>query len=303
MLAALEWNLDRVLIDFGEQVIGPFDLHPMIRWYGLIFVATILVAYHFWQRQMRRGGYGEPAVQGFFIWAVLGVIVGARLGHCFFYNARYYLAHPAEIMAFWQGGLASHGATLGLAAVVAMYALYHRRPIIEFTDRFAMSAAVGAAGIRLGNFLNSEIVGRVSDVPWAVKFLRYESPALARHPSQLYEFAMGLTVLCLLILADRRAGKEKRPLGLMTGLFLTLYFAGRFGVEFFKEHHIESFRGGLTMGQYLSMIPFCVGVALLIWCKRHNAPAPALASTPPAAPSRDKAGPNTRKRRNRKRTN
>ncbi len=304
MLAVFEWNLDRVIVESGVVELLGLTFGPIkFRWYGLIFLLTILGGYFFWWRQTRRGKYPEPVVQGFFMWGVLGTLVGARLGHCFFYNAAFYLANPAKILMFWHGGLASHGATLGLAITVSLFALYHRRPIIEFTDRFAMSAAVGAAGIRLGNFLNSEIVGRESDVPWAVKFLQYESPALARHPSQLYEFAMGLTVLGLLILADRRAGKEKRPLGLMTGLFLTLYFAGRFGVEFFKEHHIESFRGGLTMGQYLSIIPFCLGVVLLIWCKRHNAPAPALASTPPAAPSRDKAGPNTRKRRKRKRTN
>jgi len=282
MIAALQWNLDPVIVEFGPWHILGRTLHPAIRWYGLMFVLTILGAYYFWKRQMRRGGFDEKITQGFFLWGVLAMIVGARLGHCFFYNASYYLANPRQVLAFWHGGLSSHGATVGLIAALVLYALRHRQPILEIMDRFAMSAAVGSAGIRLGNFLNSEIVGRVTTMPWAVKFLRYESSAQPRHPSQLYEFAMGLGVLGLLVLADRLAGREKRPRGLMTGLFLTLYFAGRFCVEPFKEYHIEALRGGLTMGQYLSIIPFCCGVAILIWVKQHPTPAGPAKLTPPA---------------------
>ena len=280
MIAALEWNLNPVIIEFGPFDVFGLTFGPRIRWYGLVFVLTILGAYYFWKRQMRRGGFDENMAQGFFMWGVLATILGARLGHCFFYNASYYLAHPGEIPAFWHGGLSSHGATAGLIAALVLYALRCRQPILEIMDRFAMSAAVGSAGIRLGNFLNSEIVGRVTAVPWAVKFLRYESPAQPRHPSQLYELAMGLAVLGLLILADRLAGKEKRPRALITGLFLTLYFAGRFCVELFKEYHIEALRGGLTMGQYLSIIPLACGVALLIWSRCHPTPA-GPAKTPP----------------------
>ena len=268
MIAALEWNLDPIIVEFGPFDVGMRTLGPIvIRYYGLIFVLTILGAYYFWKRQMRRGGYDEAMTQNFFMWSVVGLVVAARLGHCFFYNASYYLSHPLQIPAFWQGGLSSHGATVGLTVVLVVYAVWYRQPILEIMDRFAMSAAVGAAGIRLGNFLNSEIVGRPAAVPWAVRFTLYDGGVVARHPSQLYEFAMGLAVLGALILADRLAGKEKRPRALMTGLFLTLYFAGRFCVEFFKEYHIDALRGGLTMGQYLSIIPFCVGVALLVWVK------------------------------------
>ena len=273
MIAALQWDLAPVMFE-----LGPFDFlgltfNPKVRYYGLMFMLTILGAYFFWRRQMRRGGFDERITQGFFIWGVLATVVGARLGHCFFYNAEYYLTHLREIPAFWHGGLSSHGATAGLIAALVLYAVYNRQPILEILDRFAMSAAVGAAGIRLGNFLNSEIVGRVTNVPWAVEFLRYESPAQPRHPSQLYEFALGLSVLGLLILADRLAGREKRPRGLLAGLFLAMYFFGRFYVELFKEYHVEGLRGGLTMGQYLSIVPFTVGVALLVWVKRHPTPA------------------------------
>jgi len=133
---------------------------------------------------------------------------------------------------------------------------------------------VGAAGIRLGNFLNSEIVGRATDVPWAVRVMHYDNGAVARHPSQLYEFAMGLAILGALVLADRWAGREKRPLGLMTGLFLTLYFAGRFCVEFVKERQTP-WEAALTTGQFLSILPFAAGVGLLWWVVRGGRKKPA----------------------------
>ncbi len=274
MLATLVWKPDPVLFTIPipvhtfslpglEFTTGPL----MIRWYGVIFVITILTAYAFWTWQMKRGKYSERITSGFFAWGVLAVIVGARLGHCFFYNAKHYLAHPIDILKFTQGGLASHGATVGLAIVLFVYSKLHKLSVLDIMDRFAMSAACGAAGVRFGNFMNSEIVGRPTDVPWAVCFPLYDNGQLVpRHPSQLYEFTLGLAVLGALLLIDRIAGKEQRPRGLMTGSFLAMYFAGRFCVEFVKEYHIDSLKGqaGLTMGQYLSMLPFLAGVLLII---------------------------------------
>ena len=263
MLAEFVHNLDPVLFDFGPV---------QIRYYGLVFTATLLIGFVFWRKQMLRGGHSAKAADNFLVWGVVATIVGARLGHCFFYNAKYYLEHPLEVLLFWQGGLASHGATVALLIATALYAWRNRIHVIEVMDRLSLSAAVGSAGIRMGNFLNSGIVGRATDVPWAVRFIRFsDAGAVARHPSQLYEFAMGLSVLGLLMLADHLAGREKRPLGLMTGLFFVLYFAGRFGVEFFKEAHTPMREvTGLTMGQYLSIVPFLFGVGLLFWvfCKR-----------------------------------
>lgn len=276
MLAEFVHNLDPVLIDFGPV---------QIRYYGLVFVATLLVAFMFWRKQMLRGGHSTKVAHNFLIWGVLATMVGARLGHCFFYNAEHYLQHPFEVLLFWQGGLASHGATIGLVIATALYARQNHIHIIEVMDRFSLSAAIGSAGIRLGNFLNSEIVGRPTDVPWAVRFQHFsDAGAVARHPSQLYEFAMGLSVLGLLILADRLTGREKRPLGLMTGLFFALYFAGRFGVEFFKEAHTNAREiTGLTMGQYLSIIPFLFGVGLLLWAFHKRIPTEQVAAKAVAA--------------------
>jgi prolipoprotein diacylglyceryl transferase len=157
------------------------------------------------------------------------------------------------------------------------FSLKYKLRYLEILDRMAMPSAVGAAAVRLGNFFNSEIVGRPTDLPWAVDFVRYDRmmglPPTCRHPSQLYEFALGMTVLGSLYIADRVAGREKRPLGLLAGLFLVLYFTGRFFVEFVKEYQTlsgnESF---LTMGQYLSIIPVAAGIILLIWVAKTRIP-------------------------------
>ncbi|MCE5325443.1 MAG: prolipoprotein diacylglyceryl transferase, partial [Planctomycetaceae bacterium] len=227
----------------------------------------------FWRRQMLRGGHSPALIDKFLVWGVVATFAGARLGHCLFYEPERFLADPVSILFFWQGGLASHGATIGLTVALILFARKNHLRVLELTDRFAMSAAVAAAGIRMGNFLNSEIVGRASSVPWAVRFTHYQDHgAVARHPSQLYEFALGLGVLLALYLADRWAGREKRPLGMMTGLFLTLYFAGRFGVEFFKEFQVGPWESVVTMGQILSLIPLAAGVGLLIWAWRRRVP-------------------------------
>jgi len=264
MLAAFTFNLDPVLVHLGSL---------QIRYYGVLFAMTLLVAFLFWRRQMLRGGYSAVVTERFLIWGTIATLAGARLGHCLFYEPGRYLSDPLTILFFWEGGLASHGATIGLVLALLLFAWKHHAKPLELLDRFAMSAAVGAAGIRLANFLNSEVVGRVTDVPWAVRFMRYEDHGVfARHPSQLYEFTLGVSVLLALILADRWAGKEKRPLGLMTGLFLALYFGGRCFIEQFKEYQTDWERSAqtVTMGQVLSIVPCVLGIALLVWTWRHR---------------------------------
>lgn len=252
-MALLTWDFDPVFLQLGPLT---------IRYYGLIFALTLLGGFWLWRRQALRGGYSERFAEGFLLWGAVATVVGARLGHCFFYRAGYFLTHPLEIFAVWEGGLASHGATVGLVIALAAYALRWRVPVLEVMDRFVFSAALASASIRLANFLNSEIVGRPTDVPWAVRFVRFEKEAVPRHPSQLYEFAMGLCVLAGLVLADRLAGRERRKVGMLTGLFLIAYFSGRFCVEFFKEYHTLH-DSTLTMGQYLSIPAVAAGIAVL----------------------------------------
>lgn len=254
------WDIDPVLLRLGPV---------QVRYYGLLFVATLLGGWQIWRWQMLRGGYSEQQAERFFWWGVGAVIIGSRLGHMFFYEWDRVVADPLSILYIWQGGLASHGATIGLMLVLYIYSRAEKIPVAEVTDRFAMAAALGATLVRIGNFFNSEIVGRKTDVPWAVKFPRsaydYRLPlelVPARHPSQLYEAAMGATILGILYLVDRRLG-EKRPRGLLSALFLLLYFSGRFAVEFVKEFQtLDPNRSPLTMGQWLSLPFFLMGV---IW--------------------------------------
>lgn len=259
MESCFVWDIDPVIV-----FLGPLQL----RYYGLIFASMLYIGFIIWRKQMLRAGYSLELAERFLIWGVLAVLIGARLGHCLFYEPERYLSDPITILYFWKGGLASHGATVGLVVSMFLFCRKYKLRYLEVLDRMAMPSAVGAAAVRLGNFFNSEIVGRVTDVPWAVDFVRYDAmmgePATCRHPSQLYEFFMGLFVLLSLYLADRFAGKEKRPLGLLAAMFLILYFAGRFTVEYFKEFQTLE-ESVLTMGQYLSIIPFTAGVILLGW--------------------------------------
>ena len=259
MESCFVWDLDPVIMH-----LGPLQL----RYYGVIFATMLYIGFVIWRKQMRRAGYTPELAERFLMWGVFAVLIGARLGHCLFYEPERYLSDPITILYFWQGGLASHGATIAIPVFIFLFCKKYNLRYLEMLDRMALPTAVGAAAVRLGNFLNSEIVGRPTDVPWAVDFVRYDAmmgqPTTCRHPSQLYEFFMGLSILLALYLADRFAGKEKRPLGLLAGVFLVLYFAGRFTVEFFKEFQtLEA--STLTMGQYLSILPFTAGVLLLGW--------------------------------------
>ncbi|MDJ0765289.1 MAG: prolipoprotein diacylglyceryl transferase [Myxococcota bacterium] len=270
------FNLDPTIVR-----LGPLQL----RYYGIIFATMLYIGFIIWRRQMLRGGYAVEIAEKFLMWGVIAVLAGARLGHCLFYEPERFLKDPITILYVWKGGLASHGATIGLVIALVWFARRYKVPIIEVLDRFSMSAAVGAASVRLGNFFNSEIVGRETDVPWAVRFVRYDGGGVARHPSQLYEFFFGLLVLATLYLVDRIAGREKRPRGLLAGTFLVLYFLGRFLIEFVKEYQVdrliekESF---LTMGQYLSILPFLCGVAMLVWAFKKGAPPEPSADKQPA---------------------
>jgi prolipoprotein diacylglyceryl transferase len=158
---------------------------------------------------------------------------------------------------------------LGIIIALSLYATHHGIRIIVLFDRFSLSTALGAAMVRLGNFFNSEIVGRATDLPWGMRFVRYDRGQVARHPTQLYESALGFCVLAALFIADRWAGKEKRPPGLLTGLFFTLYCGGRFVIEFYKEP-LVLYNSPLTMGQYLSIPPFFCGVVILIRSLRNS---------------------------------
>lgn len=255
------WDVDPVAFYL------PF-LGLSIRYYGIIFGLVFIGGFFLFRRQIVRGGAPEDEAYSFILPGALGVVLGARLGHVFFYNFDRFVSDPAWLFRVWEGGLASHGAFLGVVCALYFHSRRWRRPFWDTCDRFSFSAALGAAMVRLGNFINSEIVGRVTDGPFGVRFPRYDGlpPALtpARFPSQLAEFCLGLFVLLTLMRLDKALGEEKRPVGVLSAAFLILYFSGRFLVEFIKERHglVDSFI--LSRGQLLSLPGIIFGFGLLL---------------------------------------
>ena len=261
------WDIDPIFFR-----IGPVAL----RYYSLLFVMVFLGGYSLLNWQIKRGGGDEEDAGDFIVYGVLGVLVGSRLGHVLFYDLDKALKDPLWVFRIWEGGLASHGAVIGL--ILAMYLFTKRRgiPFLEGSDRFAFSAALGATLVRIGNFFNSEIVGRLTDQSWGVRFPRYDRgvpEAPLRHPSQLYETALGLLVLLGLYLWDKKLGKEKRPRGALISMFFMLYFPGRFVIEYFKEHQTLETTSALTMGQYLSIPGALLGAYGLWWSFQRKLPA------------------------------
>ncbi|MDR2300777.1 MAG: prolipoprotein diacylglyceryl transferase [Deltaproteobacteria bacterium] len=244
-----------------------------VRYYGLIFALVFLGGFFLFYRQtLKAGGTANEAydiiLPGFF-----GLLLGARLGHVFFYNFDRFLKEPSWVFKVWEGGLASHGAAIGLALALIYYAKKHKLPILSVTDRFAFSAALGAGMVRLGNFFNSEIVGKITDGPFGVKFPLYDQlpPSIcpARYPSQLVEFFMGFFILGVLFLTDRGFGHKKRPRGVLSAIFLILYFLGRFLVEFIKERQGANDAMYFSRGQLLSLPIVAFGLIVLCDCLRR----------------------------------
>lgn len=241
-----------------------FSIGPItIRWYGLLFAMSFIVGYQIMMVIFKRENRSEHDLNDLVWYMILGTVIGARLGHCFFYNPDYYLAHPLEIIQVWKGGLASHGAAIGI--LTALYLFVSKKKNFSFlwiVDRIVITVALSGFFIRMGNLFNSEIIGKPTNGKWGVIFVSVDN--IPRHPAQFYESVAYLLIfIFLLSLYFKLNAKFKN--GLLTGIFLILIFGFRFFVEFFKE--IQSmFEQSmfLNMGQLLS-IPFVIiGIFLLI---------------------------------------
>jgi len=245
-----------------------------IRWYSLLFVVVFLGGYSLLNWQVRRGGGGEEVAGDFIVYGVLGVLLGARFGHVLFYDLDHAIKDPMWIFKIWTGGLASHGAVIGLITVMYLFTRGRGVPFLEGADRFSFSAALGATLVRVGNFFNSEILGKPTNSDWGIRFPVVDGDnAPLRYPTQLYEIALGLLVMLVLYLVDRRL-KEKRPRGLLISLFFLVYFAGRFVIEFYKDQQgFIAKDATITMGQYLSIPGFLLGVYGVQWSLRSKLPA------------------------------
>lgn len=268
-------NIDPVLIE-----IGPFA----IRWYALAYIAGLVLG---WRYVVHLAG-AEPLWRGrppltkvdaddMLLWAALGVILGGRIGYVLFYNPAYFAAHPLEILYVWQGGMSFHGGATGV--LVAMYFFSRARgiPLGSLLDVTAAAATIGLFFGRIANFINAELWGRVTDMPWGVVFPN--GGPLPRHPSQLYEaFLEGIVLFILLWVLTHRFSALKKP-GVVTGAFICGYGCARILVEFFREPDAQIgylFGGWLTMGMVLSAPMVIVGAGL-VW---HFARKPAAPAKP-----------------------
>ncbi len=255
------WNIDPVAFR-----LGPLQVH----YYGLLIACVLVIGYYLWNWQMRKAGYDQDQVITFPFYIGILAVVGARLGHCFLYEPAYYLAHPVSIIKVWRGGLSSHGAAVGMLAAIFLYSHIKKIPLSLILDSNSFVAALIATLVRIGNFMNSEIVGRITDLPWCVRFTRFQDGGkYCRHPSQLYEACFGLGIFIGLLLLERRLGK-RRPPGLLSALFMVTYFSCRFLVEFVKEHQTLPPGSPLTMGQYLSIPFFLIGLSMLVFSLKHR---------------------------------
>jgi phosphatidylglycerol:prolipoprotein diacylglycerol transferase len=242
--------------------LGPLAIH----WYGLMYLAGFMA--FLWLGRKRIAAMPRPPIDAkqlddLLFYGVLGVILGGRLGYVLFYKFSYYIDHPLDIFALWQGGMSFHGGFLGVLAALVWFAHRNRLRWLQLTDFIAPLVPPGLAFGRLGNFINGELWGRPSDMPWAMVFPNIDD--LPRHPSQLYEFALeGVALFALLWWY----AKKPRPVGALSGLFLIGYGGFRVLVEFTREPdaHLGLLSLGMSMGQWLSLPMVIVGILLL----RHS---------------------------------
>ncbi len=259
----IRWNVDPEI----------FSLGPLsVRWYGLLFAFSFVVGYLIFQRIFKREGIKEEVLDSLTVYMALGVIIGARLGHVLFYDPQYYFSNPIKIFKIWEGGLASHGAAIGILIALYLFAKKHKKTFLWIMDRIVIVVALAGAMIRTGNLMNSEIYGVQTDLPWGFIFVR-AGEMVPKHPTQIYEALAYLLLFVLLyFLYQKRLPKLKE--GQLFGIFLIILFAARFFIEYIKEDQSDFEAGmALNMGQILS-IPFIFGGFAMLWyAAKKNKPA------------------------------
>ncbi len=279
LLNFITWNVKPQIF-----TIGSFE----IRWYSILFATGFVLGYIILSKIFKKEGIPIELLDKLTVYVVLGTIIGARLGHCLFYEPGYYLKHPLQIILPWQGtigkdfkftgyqGLASHGGAIGVIIALYLFSRKYKKPFLWILDRLVIVTALAGFFIRMGNLMNSEIYGHQTNLPWGFKFMRealYGVPVseiVPKHPTQIYEGLSYLFVFFLLYHLYRKHN-DKLKQGFLFALFLILVFTARFLIEFLKENQ-ESFESHmpLNMGQLLS-IPFVLtGIIMLIVLHRRK---------------------------------
>ncbi|MEG2243206.1 MAG: prolipoprotein diacylglyceryl transferase [Muribaculaceae bacterium] len=263
------------MLNFITWTVNPtiIDSFVTIRWYGLAFAIGFLIGYEIVSRIYKHEGVPESWMGSLFVYVVIATIIGSRLGHVFFYEWDYYSQNPIEIFKIWEGGLASHGGTIGIIIAIFLYSKFvtHKSALWTF-DRLVVPVALVGALIRFGNLMNHEIYGGVTDMPWGFSFVQnvgawmqgaepiFTQPS---HPTQIYEALCYLALFGVMMFMYWKKNEEERP-GLIFGVFLTWLFTARFLIEFVKnDQELWEENMLLNMGQILS-IPFMIAGVILI---------------------------------------
>ena len=237
MLNYIVWSVKPEIFTLPEDLwlIGGLS----VRWYGLLFAFAFIFGYIIMQRIFKKEGVPIKVLDDLTTYMVISVIVGARLGHCLFYDPAYYLAHPIEILKIWEGGLASHGASIGILIGLYLFSRKNHKPYIWIMDRIVIVVALGGFFVRMGNLMNSEIFGDVTTLPWGFVFKNYYDAQYAidpRHPTQIYEGLSYLIIFLITCWMYRKSDGHPKP-GKLFGVFLILLFGMRFFIEFIKTFY------------------------------------------------------------------
>ncbi len=285
--------------DIGPDLISIelFGMTLALRYYALAYIVGIALGWWIARTALNRPALWRDdtppmpsaRLEDFVTWLVLGIILGGRLGFVLFYQPAYYLSHPVEILYIWQGGMSFHGGMLGVAIAAILFCRRNAIPLMPTADMLAVATPFGLMLGRIANFINGELWGRPTEMPWGVVFpgtAAQDCPGViglcARHPSQLYQAGLeGLLLALVLLYLAFRAGGLKRP-GTLTGVFLAGYGLARFIVEFFRQadeqfitadnplgHVIRLGEAELTMGQILSLPMLLAGIAMILWARRR----------------------------------
>ncbi len=263
LLNYINWNVDPEIFRIGSIA---------VRWYGLLFASAFFFGYLILMKFFKLENIKAELLDKLLIYAALGTVIGARLGHCLFYEPEYYLSNPIEIFKIWRGGLASHGAAIGIPIALYLFAKKYRMRYFWLIDRAVIVVALGSMFIRLGNLMNSEIYGVETSLPWGFIFIS-DGQTVPKHPTQIYEALSYLVIFILLyIWYWRKKGVLKE--GVLLSVFLIMLFTVRFFIEFVKEVQVDFEKGmALNMGQLLSIPFILIGIGFLVYFLKKPQPA------------------------------
>ena len=234
-----------------------------IRWYSLSYIAGILIGWILSKKIFITEANIKDKFDDFITYIIIGIIIGGRLGYILFYNLDYYSENLIEIFKIWQGGMSFHGGLIGIIFVSILYSKKFNQSAYDYLDIISLVAPIGIFFGRISNFINSELYGTETNLPWAVKFIQIDN--LYRHPSQLYEALFEGVILFFILIYFRRKSFAKNP-GFISGLFVSFYSVFRFGIEFFRvpDEQLGYLLFNFTMGQILSSILLLIGIYLIV---------------------------------------